>query len=332
MHQYTHAWLSLKAVEFLNKLEGKFCEQRNDRLNKFNEFISKHPNTFVRGAWFPDSVIADNLQGGHTWKYYLDANGREVQYKPPNHNKCKDFVSGNVDIKVSLNLRCSNLPDRCEALGQTIRDTILITNSVKSGDVIVFNDSQTALFFLMLSHYICDSHVPVHCDNRDLNDPSKVHWDLEEYWEDEVKKYYKISEKHEIFDLDENQRLQRNTDIGGWEESILYKVNQITEDIVWDNIDVDEKSWNVFLGSTNKNFWDYIVSVCFVSFRLSLEMFPQEPQHGIDYNTVRIMETSPFKEKVIKYSPYILADAINSVALLWFAAWERWELLKKEVI
>lgn len=43
------------------------------------------------------------------------------------------------------------------------------------------------------------------------------------------------------------------------------------------------------------------------------------------------MKRSPFKEKVVEYSPYIPADAINSVAVLWLAAWERWELLQKGV-
>ena len=64
---------------------------------------------------------------------------------------------------------------------------------------------------------------------------------------------------------------------------------------------------------------------------MSLEMFPIDPPDGVDYDTVRIMEVSPFKEAVIEHSPRILADAINSVALLWLAAWERWELLAKGI-
>lgn len=91
---------------------------------------------------------------------------------------------------------------------------ILITNALnekRNGDVIVFNNSQVANFFLMLSHYTCDAHVPVHCDCRDLYKPSKVHPDLEAYWEKEIKKYYKVSIEREQFDLDENQNPQRNT-------------------------------------------------------------------------------------------------------------------------
>ena len=49
------------------------------------------------------------------------------------------------------------------------------------------------------------------------------------------------------------------------------------------------------------------------------KMFPLQPPNGVDYNTVRIMEVSPFRENVIELSPYIFVDAINSVALLCLA-------------
>ena len=62
---------------------------------------------------------------------------------------------------------------------------------------------------------------------------------------------------------------------------------------------------------------------------MSLKMFPLNPLQGGDYQNVRLMEDSPLKEDVMKYSPYILADSIHSVALLRPAAWESWELLKK---
>lgn len=227
--------------------------------------------------------------------------------------------------------RTSDLPDRCEALSQTIRDTILITNRVRSGDVIVFNDSQIALFFLMLAHYVCDAHVPVHCDNRDLYGPSKVHPDLEGYRENEIKKYYKVSTRTEQFDLDEKQNLQRDTRRRGFEKSILQKCDNVLKQSVWVGLSERREDWRTFLGNTNKNIWDYLVSVCLVSFHMSLKLFPPDPPPGVDYNTVRIMKVSPFKENVIECSPYILADAINSIALLWLAAWERWELLAKGV-
>lgn len=332
MKKYTHAWLSLKAIELLKSYQGNFSEERNKRLERFLKFIAQFPDTFVRGAWFPDTVIKDNVAGGHTWKYEADdVNGRTVSYRPPSHNTCIQFVEDRLDTKVLLDARTSDLPDRCEALGQTIRDAILITNKVTSGDVVVFNDSQVALLFLMLSHYICDAHVPVHCDKRDFYTPSKIHPDLEEYWEKEIKKYYKVSTISEQFDLDEDQNLQRNEKAKNYEASFLCKCDEILQNAYWENMADAGEGWKTFLGRTNNNFWDYLVSICFVSYLLSEKMFPLQPPDGVDYDTVSIMKTSPFKESVIELSPYIFADAINSVALLGFAAWERWELLKKGV-
>ena len=87
--------------------------------------------------------------------------------------------------------------------------------------------------------------------------------------------------------------------------------------------------WTAFLGNGNNNYWDYLVSVCVVSFHMSQLMF--SPDSPVDYDSVRIMRVSPFREVVDDYSPYILADAIHSVALLWLSAWERWELLAKGI-
>lgn len=331
MKKYTHAWLSLKAIELLKGYRGKFSDERNKHLERFLKFISEFPNTFVRGAWFPDTVIKDNVAGGHTWKYEVDeVNGRNVYYRPPSHNRCIKFVEDRLDTKVSLDVRTSDLPDRCEALGQTIRDTILITNKLESGDVVGFNHSQMAIFFLMLSHYVCDAHMPAHCDKRDFYDPSKIHPDIEAFWEKEVKKYYKVSAKMEQFDLDEDQNLQRNEKAKGYESSFLCKCDEVLQDISWEKMSA-EGGWRQFLGKTNNNFWDYLVSICFVSYLLSERMFPLQPPAGVDYDTLRVMQVSPFKESVIELSPYIFADAISSVALLGLSAWERWELLAKGV-
>ncbi len=329
MKQYTHAWLALKAVELLKSFEGRFAAERNDRLERFLDFIGKYPTTFVRGAWFPDTVISDNLQGGHTWKYYLDPDGRKEKRRPPAHIQCLELVEDDLQQKITLDTGISDLPDRCEALGLAIRDMSLITNKVPAGDVVVFNDSQVALFFLMLAHYICDAHVPVHCDNRDLNKPSKVHNDLESFWENEVKKFYRISTASGQFDFDEEQHLQRDETEPGWDDSVLRHTQQLIETSEWEEMDTDNDHWADFLGSKNNNFWDYLVSICLVSFHMSLKLFPLVPDNGHDYDTVRIMKTSPYKERVIDCSPLILADAVNSVALLWLATWERWELLVK---
>jgi hypothetical protein len=212
-----------------------------------------------------------------------------------------------------------------------IRDIILITNKLKSGDVVAFNDSQVALSLLMLAHYICDAHVPVHCDNRDFNDPSKVHEDLEGYWENEVQGNCRISPRKEQFDLDEDSHVDVAVDQAAYKASLLGQTEAVLAQTRWEETTASATNWHVPLGKGNNNFWDYTVSVCLVSFQVSQQLFPLNPPSGIDYNTVRITKTSPFRESVTELSPKILADAIDSTALLWLAAWERWRLLKKGV-
>ena len=332
MKMYTHAWLALKALELLDSYRGQFDDKRNKRLNRLVKFMYTYPSTFLRGAWLPDSVIRDNIRGGHTWKYCLDsANGRIEIKRPPLHNKCFNYVKADLDKKVSLEEVISDLPDRCEALSQTIRDAILITNNVKKGDVVAFNNTQIAILFLLLSHYVCDAHAPVHCDSRDFYKPSKVHPDLEKFWEEEIFEYYRVSKKRKQFDLNENQKLERDTKKRDYEKSILGKCDEILRQSAWCSKNRSGDNWRIFLGKGNKNLWDYLVSVCLVSFHMSLKMFPLNPPPAVDYDTVRIMDVSPFREDVRKYSPYILADAINSVALVWLATWDRWELLAKDI-
>jgi len=332
MKRYTHAWLSLKALELLKTYHGHFDDERNKRLGRFIKFMSYYPRTFVRGAWFPDTIIKDNIQGGHTWKYSLDSiNGRIVPYRPPSHNRCLRFVQSELGKRVSLNERTSDLPDRCEALSETIRDIIRMTNKIPSGDVLAFNNSQVAVMFLMLSHYVCDAHVPPHCDNRDFYTPSKIHPDLEGFWEHQIRKYYRVSTKTRQLILDENQNLQIDTTRRSFTNSILHKCDEILQASKWDNMNQAGQNWRDFLGNTNKNLWDYLVAVCLVSFHMSLKMFPLEPLAGVDYHAARIMRVSTLRDNVLQYSPYILADAIDSVALVWLATWERWELLAKGI-
>ena len=110
----------------------------------------------------------------------------------------------------------------------------------------------------MLSHYICDAHVPVHCDKRDFYTPSKVHPDLEGYWEKEIKKYYKVSTQTEQFDLDENQNLQRDASRRNFENSFLYKCDEIMQETSWEKMSEVEGDWRIFLGKTNNNFFIYL--------------------------------------------------------------------------
>ena len=87
MKSIAHAWVALMALERLRASNSKvfrksymgenfgsyplgntFDPYFRCQADRFVGFFDKHKDAFVQGAWFPDSVISDNLCGGHTFK------------------------------------------------------------------------------------------------------------------------------------------------------------------------------------------------------------------------------------------------------------------------
>ena len=88
MKASAHAWLALMALERLKKfkrsksfrrsflgenfkgyfLGNSFDDHFEKQAESFVKFFDKRKDSFLKGALFPDSVIADNLTGGHTFK------------------------------------------------------------------------------------------------------------------------------------------------------------------------------------------------------------------------------------------------------------------------
>ena len=63
-----HAWVGLMALQRLKSLSEEFDSYYKKQAKSFVLFFDKHKDAFVQGAWFPYSVISDNLAGGHTYK------------------------------------------------------------------------------------------------------------------------------------------------------------------------------------------------------------------------------------------------------------------------
>ena len=83
-----------------------------------------------------------------------------------------------------------NLPDRCESITESVVDHLKIQESEEKGSAVSPTDNQVALLLFMLSHYIADAHMPLHCDGRQFSEGKDIHAQMEKEWEDEVKNYY----------------------------------------------------------------------------------------------------------------------------------------------
>ena len=230
MKAVAHAWLALMALERLKKpkkseafkrsflggnfddyfLGDDFDEHFQKQAESFVKFFDKHKDSFLKGAWFPDSVIADNLTGGHTFKLKKPltedekAQAGEFKNRLPEHlSSLRELGIKESRLKEQVYRKSKYvLPDRCEALVHAIRDMVLIQKDEEKGSEVIFNDNQITLYFLMLSHYLADAHVPPHCDARDFYGPSTIHPDMEKYWDKEIKKFYEFDKKRKIFDYD----------------------------------------------------------------------------------------------------------------------------------
>jgi len=361
MKQIAHAWLALMAMERLKHskdsqsfkksflggnfenffLGDKFDEYFQSQAEQFINFFDKRKDSFLPGAWFPDSVISDNLTGGHTFKLRKPTNEGEIlacpeikNFTPKHLCSLKQLGIDENRLKEKLCIEDGyNLPDRCEALSHAIRDMVLIQDVERKGSNILFNDDQITLYFLMLSHYLADAHVPPHSDARDFYGPSTIHPDMEGYWDAEIEKYYEFDKKRDVFDYDVAgvPELKDEAENEGFKNSFLYKVIEELNSRKWvlshkkdGSIDKD------IFGAGNKKIYDYAKAVCYASYLISTDFIPENISPS-EYKEIKILEDPKYKEKLDKLSVCVLADAIDSIAMVWLLTWDKYRALKDQI-
>ncbi len=209
MKKNTHIYLASKAIELIresisNTLDekGKFLKgskksKERAAAKRLHEMLRFHKSQISQAAWAPDEVLMDQ-QPYHIFKLYRDdesfavkkweaklkAKGKEEQLKD------KFERNGVTYYRFS-----GGLPYRIDHLAQ---DIISMSKLREHNDR--FSYEQIMYQYLLMSHYIADAHVPVHCDLRD--DPPKkndgntkpkgkylddnAHGKLEGLWEEAV--------------------------------------------------------------------------------------------------------------------------------------------------
>ena len=347
MKSIAHAWVGLMALERLKapksegyvgrKLESFFLGKSfdayyNKQAKRFVDFFDRHKDAFVKGAWFPDSVIADNLTGGHTLKLKKPTKESEnkeakaIQNRTPDHLSSRRALIGEPELNEKLYVKDKYvLPDRREALSHSIRDMILIQRHEPKGSDIMYADDQITLYFLMLSHYLADAHVPPHSDARDFYTPPTIHPDMEKYWDDEIRKFYSFDTKRKVFDYDLDGAPElKQKKLEKFEGSFLYEALEVLSKRKWNPADPKSK----YLGKNNKKTYDYIKAVCLDSYFVSKWFIPDMP--ASQYEKIKILKDDQYKDKLRKMSVHVLADAIDSIALVWLLTWDSYNKLKEE--
>jgi len=318
MKKYTHGWVALMAIKRLEKVIPQLNEDDQEKATNLIKYLKENNDGVVQGAWFPDSIIHDNSTG-HIWQ--LRVATKNEPHLTGQHN-LPSSLFGYKKIKKNLkklkifHKRKTVLPDRCQALSYAIRDQLKITHKVGgkkygAGSAIVPTNNEVALNFFMLSHYIADAHMPLHCDARAFDD--RIHGIIETYWEKQINEWYKPSgvkgqDKRFLLDVNGYPKLHKTEN---FENSMLGILDKKLE----------SSKFTKSLGSKNSNVYDYMADVCYFSYLLSITI--------IDKEITKSLSVKKFKEKYApeyeKRAVDFLFNAIDSTARVWLKSWKDFE-------
>jgi hypothetical protein len=319
MKKFTHAWIAFKAIERLKTAELKPADR------KYADFLinwfENHKDGVIRGAWYPDTVIVDNGIS-HIMKYVLQ---NEPSFTPfgslPKTSLL--FKNGKASALIQRGLSIDkkyNLPERCEALSHAVIDNFKIQQCEEKGSSLTPTDNHIALLIFMLSHYIADAHMPLHCDNRPGTlDHFNLHDAIEQVWEVEVVRFYAVDRPNQRF-LYNPAGFPLLKEEPSYADSILKSVED----------ELMQQKFQVGYGTGNKNVLEYMHTVCRYSCLLSYTYLPQGfTQDQLDQQTLQLMDHAglPFREM----SRISLSDAVDAVARIWLHDVRRYIKWKREI-
>lgn len=202
MKHNTHIYLAKKAIEFLydacnnlysseqKPIKGKSKTDIRREAKTLQRLLNYHEEDVIEASWAPDDIICDKSIY-HTFKLFTEADFSDAKsFGLETH-----ILNGKEYYRTKQG---GGLPYKIDHLAKIISDLMKLRK---------YNDaySMKGIMYLMimLSHYIVDAHVPMHCDLRDDSPKSytpigdnyyddKYHGKLEKAW-DVVTTEYAVS-------------------------------------------------------------------------------------------------------------------------------------------
>ncbi|MBO4843626.1 MAG: hypothetical protein J5490_03470 [Bacteroidales bacterium] len=308
MKKYTHAWLAMMAMKRIEK--AKIPARQQDDAKALITWFKNYRDFVLSGAWYPDSVFKD-MSTSHIVKYKPDASGTSGSFRvmPPTLQMYRLGLTSDMYGKPYTLEKRHNICDRCEAFTESLIDSFKILTMENEGSPIVPSNNHIAMRFFILSHYIADCHMPLHCDARSFYNKNEVHGFIEDEWDKQVRSSYCIDEDNERFFYDPEGYPLKNiamTELMKYVEEDLEK-----REFVW--------SW----GTGCNNTWDYMSGISQYSYLMSYRLVPAD--HIPDEISKNLyMNSSAYKDHFLEYSKVILGDAVESIAKVWLHAWVRY--------
>jgi len=306
MKQYTHAWMAMMAIKRLEIADVPVNYKRSSQ--SLATWFKAYRDDVVQGAWYPDSVIKD-MASSHILKFTPKVDGDARFKKLPSTYYFAQRWKNLNKAKHAYEIVGGNLPDRCEAIVQSIVDNLKMQESEKKGSPIVPTGNHIATLFFMLSHYIADAHMPMHCDSRSFSAGTGLHAIIEKKWDDGVRNCYEIDFDNERFFYDKNGYPLRTANVN--------------DDIInFIETEISTREFSIGWGSGNNNTWDFMTSICQHSYLTSYKMIPEDIDNMLDWDGFVALNQNPSFEQ---YSKELLIDAIDSIVRIWLQVWRQYQ-------
>ena len=343
MKQYTHAWLAMMAMKRIEY--AKIPVKQQDDAKALITWFKNYRDLVLQGAWYPDSVFKD-MSSSHIAKYFpladyqkkgsglesaladdvgeIDGEPEEVNDENPKirieskfrkmPQTLRMFNRGKGSVLYDqpyIQFKRHNLCDRCESFTESLIDSFKILTMENPGAPVIPSNNHIAMRFFILSHYIADGHMPLHCDARSFYNKNEVHAFIEKMWDDQIQAAYKIDEYNERFYYDKDGYPLLNEDT---EPSPLIKYVEK---------ELRDRSFSWDWGDDNNNTWDYMSGITQYSYLLAYDLIPAD-RDPKQISTEYYMGTEAYQEHFEEYSKIILGDAVESIAKVWLHAWCRY--------
>ena len=311
MKQFSHAWLAFKAIERLEKVTLDADSRRY--ADELIHWFWNYRDGVIKGAWYPDMVIKD-MATSHVLKFIPAVHGETGFRELPDSSQVAPVARQSAVYSQPYQMVdiTDNLPERCEALAHSVIDNLKMQETEEKGSPIAPTDNHIATLFFMLSHYVADAHMPLHCDGRKFSSSADIHGEMESEWDKEVRKHFKLDLLNERFFYNpEGYPLRTKTD---YSQSFLKRVDD----------GLAARDFTISYGGINNNVRTYLLAVCQNSYLLAYAFFPP----GYDETNVT---TSNWKElpgqqlDFDRLSEVVFNDAVDAIARVWLRVWVRYE-------
>jgi len=316
MKKYTHAWLAFMAIKRLE--DASISGPNRKYADSLIDWFKSHKDCVVQGAWYPDAVIKD-MANSHVLKL-TPSNDSVMKLKilPTTYMNYQYGKSSPVRSMSFTIEEGDNLPDRCESIAHSVIDHLKLQEHEEKGSPVSPSDNQIALILFMLSHYVADAHMPLHCDSRRFSEGINVHGCIEGEWEDMIASHYRIDRDNERFFYDPNgYPLKEPSTEQAYQSSLLKKVSEL----------LDERKFLISWGRENNNVWDFMSAICQHSYLLSHCFIPEQYTHtNVTSDNWQSLGSISFEA----YSAAVLSDAIDSIARIWLRVWRRYMKWEKK--